>query len=196
MTKGDIVFEISSRGISRRSPKATNWWVSYSGDLRPYRDDEPQNDSVLRAQALMGDGLQNLWYAIGMIGKHADLPWLVGIERTAFFRNKASVLRLVASSLAYWLPELAFLSDRLTTSWDTPMTERCEKVLPEWVMKLCISFCMAGYEMPPLNQAWAGSFHQHLGDPTKFLLCYGLVEKTHEGRYRLADKCNDKYEKE
>lgn len=185
-TEGAVVFEVSSRGIDKLPQPVEKWWVSCSGDTRPYRNDDSQRDTVLRAQGLIRDGLQYLWYALGMIGKHADLPWLVGEERNDFFRNKTDVLRLVAASLADWLPELMFLSDRLSTSWDTPITEPCKDLLPEWLMKTCTTFCMSGYKMPPLNKAWADTFHLHRGDPATFLLIHGLVQRANDGRFRLA----------
>lgn len=183
----DILFEYSPRGIIKLPLITAKWWVSYSGDIFPIRGDDLQHSEVLRAQDLLREGLTYPWYAVGMIGKHADLPWLFGAEQDVFFQNQTEVLRSVASALAYWLPELTFLSDRLTQSWwDHSRTVPNKHVLPDWVMKLCISFCMAGHKMPPLNGAWTGSFNQHLGDPAKFLLHYGLIEQSSSGRYRLS----------
>ena len=183
---GDIVFEISRRGARRRVDSTDRkWWVSCCGDHRFNESEDPSESQVLRLQDYVHDGLKHLWFATGLMGKHADFPWLVGVDQSAFFLNKSALLRDVGTALVGWLPEITSIAPRLTTSWSAPSRPTASHC-PEWIVKFLVSICMCGFKLDSFDEIWAETFCLRQGDLTRFLRLRAMIIPSDGERHRLA----------
>lgn len=174
-TIGEVVFSSGSSPIDLLLNEP-QWWITFTGDMRPTKArDRP---SLLKDQALVMEGLGNLWYLIGHLGKHVAVPSLVYMSPEESRTNQATLQRAIAESIAYWLPELCELSERLSTGALIARTLPSTASRPPlWLASAVQTFVMA-YGFPKQSMAflWSEFYPIHLGEPRRFMQAIELVE--------------------
>lgn len=169
---GDIVYDISTRGVHFFHRSSKHWFLSWVGDKWDYNNRKKITYDFQYDQMLLQQGLDNLWFAIGHLGKHVGLPYLHRPE-AASNNNKLIIHRMIASAISQWLPEICKLSSRITTNACT--APALIENMPQWLIGFRQTFYYAGYDVPKLIEEWRELAPLHRGNPISFLLELKLI---------------------